>query len=150
CVLHSEEQTTNTESFVVDTVIRIMPPLCVENLLACDLDVKLFRQRSGQMGSAESVFNDRIESGQRRFIYSVDLRDSLSMFATMPGWTGSGQPVKVFQNLQGAEMDTRFYNIDSQGRPLPLRIDYNSSGLAHHEITVFCSYWIINFTDKPI
>lgn len=77
------------------------------------------------------------------------MKDNLHMAARMPGWRNRSLS-HVYSNEMGAELDTIFMNADSSHKPLRLHIDYCTTGQAFHEIIVYCSYWLINLTDKDI
>lgn len=148
CVLNSAQQHTRTMNFVVDVIIDIMPPLSIENLLGYDLEFMLFRQSSYSKGFT-GIFNDTLKSGEKRSIYTISLKDNLWMSAKMPGWQNRHFS-RIYGNQIGAELDMQMTNIDEEGRRLPIRIDYCTSGQAFHEVIVFCSYWVIDMTDKSI
>lgn len=148
CVLNSAQQHTRTMNFVVDVVIDIMPPLSIENLLGHDLEFMLFKQSSYSKGFT-GIFNDTLKSGEKRSIYTISLKDNLWICAKMPGWHNRHFS-RIYGNQIDAELDMHMTNTDEEGRRLPIRIDYCTSGQAFHEVIIFCSYWIIDLTDKPI
>lgn len=134
----------------LDVLLELKPPFAIENLLGCSIFYTLFdKAGTTEKGLAGFSFGT-LQRGDKRFLYSVNLNTSIWMRAILNSQWKTKDFNLIYSNTKNSQLDTRFSNIDPDGRELWLSLDYSVTGEAFHEVLIYCPYWIINQTDKNL
>jgi vacuolar protein sorting-associated protein 13A/C len=125
-------------------VLKVCPPIVIENLLAHKMKYKLFDKVTGEL-----VYQGAINKGQRADIHTVKHQQELTMQIKLHGYGWTERELIV---SAGKFLANRFVLREdaSADRTLQLNLDNVLSHDGIRTISVYCLFWIVNKTGLPL
>ncbi|KYQ89086.1 vacuolar protein sorting-associated protein 13 family protein [Tieghemostelium lacteum] len=137
-----------------DHIIRIMPPLVIENLLSRDIKIELLDQEHHSI-----IFQKSICHGKKLQCYTLNISRIIMMklnIFNMNGTMNKKYWTKPFQINRSTEKDINQQSItttliDQYDNPFEFYVNINYSYQnGSIKIVIYSSYWILNFTGLNI
>jgi hypothetical protein len=121
--------------------VIIMPPLCLENSLPCQMQYIVFDSESGLR------YSGTLASGAKKFFYGVDLRKEQLLHVLVPGFSC---PKPVLVNAEEPAIAKSISLLDPMRRELCLKIENSVIFSFARQVVVYAPYWAINKTGHEL
>lgn len=130
--------------------IKLIPPLCIENVLSSPLKIQLFKVLNNKPVQLCSL---NILAGEREFIHYINLQSDIWLRPVLIGeWkaNSTGLIYSVTKDLSLLETTFRNEYIPNM-KQLLIQGEYSfDRKIAFQHISLYCPYWIVNHTKKFI
>lgn len=144
-------------------IIEIRAPLCIENLLGCDMMISVREKDKLDAHESRSLHKSEhklVKMGKKIHLYRASMRSHilLKAFPANNGtWTSRTSaliylnPAAMSTSKERIPVNSQWQILDEKRRPLKIHFDYSrSQGTAFREVMLYVPFWIMNHTERPL
>ncbi|KAL9650517.1 hypothetical protein ABK040_004736 [Willaertia magna] len=137
------------------TILSIIPPLIIENLLNFDLNYTLFSEQQNKSTGKSAMLakqNGSISKGDCNYVYRMNMQKNIAMQTIINnGWTTlDTKMIYVESKKDSSLLDNDFTNTDINNLDLLLHYDYTTTENAFHKVIIYSPYWVVNQTNLKL